>query len=278
MFSPTSDAATGECGYVAHNGVMSAIVDRVAADYPGCPITVQEAQARGVLVRPPRWGIGSAVVTVVGAVFLGALAAVPLIALQAPLAMTAIVGTLFPWIALAGWPMLVTRWKGNGPRIDLGLRLTWSDVGWGVLAGFVGLLFAGIVALITQAIAGDFSSAAGDVALELREDGPFWALLVFAVMIMVGAPIVEEIAFRGMLFNALRKKGLNAAWTIVITAVVFSAFHFEPIRFFLLLPIGLMYGWVRWKTGSLGAAMVAHGVNNTPAALVVLLGVPEMTP
>lgn len=259
--------------------MVPAAVDRIApADYPGCPITVQEAQANGLLLRPPRWGLGSAVVTVLGAIVLGAAAAAPLILLEAPLAVTAIVGTLVPWIALAGWPLLVTRWKGNGPRIDLGLRLTWSDVGWGALAGFAGLFLAGIVALITASIAGDFSSAAGDVALDLREEGPFWALLVFAVMIMVGAPIVEEIAFRGMLFNALRKKGLNAAWTIVVTAVVFSAFHFEPIRFFVLLPIGLMYGWVRWKTGSLGAAMVAHGVNNTPAALVVLLGVPEMTP
>ena len=248
------------------------------ADYPGCPVTVTGALERGAVLRAPRWGLGSAAITLVGAIVLGVLAAVPLIALDAPLAVTAIVGTLFPWMALAGWPLFVTRWKGNGPRIDLGLRLTWSDTGWGVLAGFVGLMFAGVVALITQAIAGDFSSAAGDVALELRDDGPFWALLLFAVMIMVGAPIVEEIAFRGMLFNALRKRGVGTVLTIVISAVAFSAFHFEPIRFFLLLPLGLVYGWVRWKTGSLGAAMVAHGVNNAPAALVLLVGIPEVTP
>ena len=168
--------------------------------------------------------------------------------------------------------------RGNGPRIDLGIRLTWSDVGWGVTAGVVGLILAGIVAVITQAIAGDFSSAAGEIAVELREAGPFWALLIFAIMVMVGAPIVEELAFRGMLYNSLRKRGVGAVWTIAITTVAFSAFHFEPVRFFLLLPIGVVYGWVRWKTGSLGASMVAHGVNNTPAALVVLLGVPEMTP
>ena len=142
----------------------------------------------------------------------------------------------------------------------------------------MGLILAGIVAVITQAIAGDFSSAAGEIAVELREAGPFWALLVFAIMVMVGAPIVEELAFRGMLYNSLRKRGVGAVWTIAITTVAFSAFHFEPVRFFLLLPIGVVYGWVRWKTGSLGASMVAHGVNNTPAALVVLLGVPEMTP
>lgn len=247
-------------------------------DYPGCPVAVTEAEAAGRTLVPARWGLWSAVITIGGAGFLGVLVAVPLLAVDAPLAVVAIVGTLVPWIALAGWPLFVTRWKGNGPRIDLGLRLTWSDVGWGVGAGVVGLLAAGLVALITQQIVGDFNSAAGDVAEDLRGEGPYLAVLIFAVMVMVGAPIVEEIAFRGMLFNALRKKGLGAVWTIVITAVLFSAFHFEPVRFFLLLPIGLAYGWVRWKTGSLGASMVAHGVNNAPAALVVLMGVPEMSP
>ncbi len=257
---------------------LAAVDQAKPADYPGCPVTVHEALEQGRVLKAPRWGLGSAAITVFGAIALGVIAAVPLIALDAPLAVTAIVGTLFPWMGLAGWPLFVTWWKGNGPRIDLGLRLTWSDVGWGALAGVVGLMFAGIVALITQAIAGDFSSAAGDVALELRDEGPFWVLFLFAIMIMVGAPIVEEIAFRGLIFNSLRKKGVGAAWTIIITAVLFSAFHFEPIRFFLLLPIGLVYGWVRWKTGSLGAAMVAHGVNNAPAALVLLVGIPEVTP
>ena len=258
--------------------MASSTLDHPRPDYPGCPVTVTDALAEGVELRVPRWGLGSAAITIVAAIALGTIAAVPLIALDAPLAVTAIVGTLFPWLALGGWPLIVTRWKGNGPRIDLGFRLTWSDTGWGVVAGLVGLTFAALVALITQAIAGDFSSAAGDVALELREQGPFWTLFLFAIMIMVGAPIVEEIAFRGLIFNALRKRGVGAVLTIVITAVLFSAFHFEPIRFFLLLPIGLVYGWVRWKTGSLGAAMVAHGVNNAPAALVLLVGIPEVTP
>ena len=272
-------------GGVAQNRQMDAPVGDPSlvesgpgAAYPGCPVTVAEAEERGEELRTPTWGIGSAIITIAAAIVLGLGAAVPLLLLNAPLAITAVVGTLVPWLALAGWPLLVTRWKGNGPRIDLGFRLTWSDVGWGVSAGVVGLMLAAVVALITQSIAGDFSSAAGDVALELRDEGPFLALLVFAILVMVGAPIVEEIAFRGMLYNSLRKKGLGAFWTIAITAVAFSVFHFEPIRFFLLLPIGVMYGLVRWKTGSLGASMVAHGVNNTPAALVVLLGVPEVTP
>ena len=91
-------------------------------------------------------------------------------------------------------------------------------------------------------------------------------------------PIVEEIAFRGMVFNSVRKRGLGALWTILISAVLFAAFHLEPIRFFILLPIGVLYGWLRWRTGALGAPIIAHMVNNGPAAVVLLLGLPEVTP
>ena len=276
---PPHRGGTGIVGGVAHNGQVSTPSERVViADYPGCPVTVQEALDRGEVLRAPRWGIGSALIAIFGAGTVAVLVVNAAVVIGAPLFVLVIAGTLVPWVVLAGWPMFATWWKGNGPRIDLGLRLTWSDVGWGVLAGFIGLILAATIALITQAIVGDFSSSAGDVAVRLRDEGPPWTLVAFALLVMVGAPIAEEIAFRGQLFNALRKKGVSTWLTIVITAVAFSAFHLEPVRFFLLLPIGLVYGWVRWKTGSLGAAMVAHGVHNAPAALVLLLGFPEVTP
>ena len=130
----------------------------------------------------------------------------------------------------------------------------------------------------SQSIFGEVGSVAGDVAQDLRESGPLWALIVFAALIAVGAPIVEEIAFRGLLFNSLRKKGLGPIATIAITAVAFAVIHLEPLRLLILLPIGIAYGWVRWKTGSLGSAIVAHTANNFPVVLVLLIGVPEVTP
>ena len=93
-------------------------------------------------------------------------------------------------------------------------------------------------------------------------------------MVMVGAPIVEELFFRGLFFAALRKRGVGAVLTILITGAVFAGFHFEPTRFFVLLPTGLVLGWVRWKTGSTGASMVAHGLVNAPGALLLLVGCP----
>ena len=252
--------------------------DLAPADYPGCPITVTEAVAAGAELRAPRWGLWDVVVGAVGALVIGAVAGGALFLLEAPTILVVLVGTTLPWLALAGWPLIATSRRGNGPRIDLGLRLTWSDTGWGVMTGFAGLLLAGIAALLTRLVDPEVSSAAGDAAAELQESSGRLAIVIFALMVMVGAPIVEELFFRGLFVSALRKRGVGAVLTIIITGVVFAGFHFEPTRFLILLPTGLLLGWVRWRTGSTGAAMVAHGVVNAPGAIVLLFGVPLVTP
>jgi membrane protease YdiL (CAAX protease family) len=248
------------------------------ADYPGCPVTVTEAVAAGRELRPPRWGLWDVLGAAIAALVIGTAAGGLLFVVDAPTALVVLVGTTLPWLALAGWPLIATSRRGNGPRIDLGLRLTWADTGWGVMTGVAGLLLAGIAALITQLFEPELSSAAGEAAAELQESSGRLAIMVFALMVMVGAPIVEELFFRGLFFSALRKRGVGAVLTIVITGVVFAGFHFEPTRFLVLLPTGILLGWVRWRTGSTGAAMVAHGVVNAPGAIVLLVGVPLVTP
>ena len=104
--------------------------------------------------------------------------------------------------------LLATARRGNGPRIDLGLRLTWSDTGWGVLAGAAGLMTAGIAALITRLFVPDLTSSAGEAAESLTDSAGRLSLTVFALLVMVGAPIVEELYFRGF-FAALRKRGVR---------------------------------------------------------------------
>ena len=229
------------------------------ADYPGCPITVDIALAQGRQLRAPRWGIPDAIIPLLGFVLI-------------PLPVLLLLGISLPWIALAGWPLLTTSFQGNGPRIDLGLRLTWSDLGWGVIGGVAALMAGGAIALLLQAIFGEFTSAAGEVGDQLRDEGPMLAVVAFALCVAIGAPIAEEIAFRGMAYNALAKRGLSTVWVIAITTVAFSLFHLEPVRAPILLASGLVLGLLRWRTRSLGAPIVAHAVNNLPGAAFLLLG------
>ena len=245
---------------------------RTPADYPGCPVTVDIALAEGRVLVAPRWGIPDAIIPLLGFVIISLAVALGGEALGLPLVSLLLLGTTLPWIALAGWPLLTTAFQGNGPRIDLGLRLTWRDVGWGLIGGVAALVAGGTIALIIQAIFGEFTSAAGEVGEELSKEGPMLAVVAFALCVAIGAPIAEEIAFRGMAYNALAKLGLNAAWVIAITSVAFSLFHLEPQRAPILLASGLVLGILRWRTRSLGAPIVAHAVNNLPGAAFLLLG------
>jgi len=242
------------------------------AVYHACPITVDIALAEARVLRAPRWGTPAAIIPLLGFVIIPVVVAVAAESIGLPLPWLLLLGITLPWVALAGWPLLTTAFQGNGPRIDLGLRLTWSDVGWGVIGGVAALMAGGAIALALTAVFGDFTSAAADVGEELRDEGPYLAVVAFALCVAIGAPIAEEIAFRGMAYNALAKRGLNTAWVIALTTVAFSLFHLEPVRAPILLASGLVLGVLRWRTRSLGAPIVAHAVNNLPGAAFLLLG------
>mgnify|MGYP006282324039 CR=1 FL=1 len=255
--------------------------ERPPADYAGCPATVMDAEEAGRILVAPRWGLWDVVIGLGLAfallVVYGTIAQLTGF-MDDHLAMGILIGIALPWVGLAGWPVIATSRRGNGPRIDLGLRLTWSDARWGLLAGVVSLVLAGAVAAVLTYFNPDITSAAAAIGNELAESGGRVSVVIFALAVMVGAPVVEEIFFRGLLFAALRKRGLSALLTVLVTALAFTLFHMEPIRILILLPTGLALGWVRWKTGSTGSAMVAHGVVNAPGAIGLLLGLPGMTP
>ena len=87
-------------------------------------------------------------------------------------------------------------------------------------------------------------SSVGELADTMADASP-WPLVVLALLAGVGAPIVEELAFRGLLFGALEKRGQGQVACVLISAVAFALFHFEPVRFPVLLVIGLALGTVR---------------------------------
>lgn len=240
--------------------------------YPGAPATVDEALASGRPLVAPRWGIPDAALAIVGSFVLAVLAAVGLALVPGvPSGLALLVGLLVPWLALAGWPIVATRWRGNGPIVDLGIRLRRTDLLWGLGGGLAALALGLVAGLITQALVGEFDSAAGDAAQELVDSGQRAWLVVFALLVAAGAPVVEELAFRGLLFAALAKRGIGPVLNVVITTAAFAVFHVEPTRIGVLVVIGAVLAVVRWRSRSVGAAMVAHAVNNLPGAIGLLL-------
>ena len=210
----------------------------------------------------------------IGAFVVSGVSLVILALLEPPKEVTLIVGSIAPWIFLGGYPILITRLRGNGPVIDLGLVLRRRDLTIGVVVGVAALLVAALLAWLTSLVAGTFTSAGGEVAQEISAGGNRVAMVAFAIVVALGAPVIEELAFRGLLFNALRKRGVGALWTIVITTVAFAVIHLEPTRIAVLLGIGALLGVLRWRTGAIGAGIVAHAMVNAPAAVVFALAGP----
>ena len=93
-----------------------------------------------------------------------------------------------PWFGLAGWPILVAFWRGNGPVIDYGLTRRWSDLWWGSSTGCrVGRRGAGRGR--HRGDLGKFDSAAGEIAGDVKQ---LWALVLFGILVGIGAPIAEN--------------------------------------------------------------------------------------
>jgi membrane protease YdiL (CAAX protease family) len=223
------------------------------------------------------WGIGDVLIAVALALFAGSLAAsLPAYNGHSPVdarAWSADAMLSAPWIGLLGWSLIATRWKGDGPIRDLRLRLTPRDAATGVAFAVAGILVAECVVYVQVKVTGHpINSTAGDVLDQIRHASVL-PLLLFQLLAVVGAPIVEEIVFRGLLFGALEKRGMRTAWCVVISAGTFVLYHLEPSRIFVLLPIALALALTRARTGSTAASIVGHMTNNLFATvgMVVLL-------
>jgi hypothetical protein len=79
------------------------------------------------------------------------------------------------------------------------------------------------------------------------------------------APFVEELVFRGAILRALLRWKSNPVIGIVISAVMFSAIHMNPAQMPHAFLIGLLLGWMYYRTDSIIPGVVYHWVNNTIA-------------
>ena len=120
------------------------------------------------------------------------------------------------------------------------------------------------------------SSAVGDVFEGLRA-GPVAALTVVLVVVVL-APLCEEIVYRGLLWGALERYALPRWVPFVVTTLLFAVAHFEftrtPLLFIVALPIAL----ARLRTGRLAASVVAHQVNNLLPGVVLALALVGVLP
>jgi membrane protease YdiL (CAAX protease family) len=184
--------------------------------------------------------------------------------------LVAVAGIVGLWIGLAGAVVVAARKQRSDVRTEFGLRIGGNDVGLGLVAGIASqLILLPVIYEPIRRFAPDLYDEAGDHAENLFDvtSGPGVAML--ALLIVVGAPLVEELFYRGLFQRALLRR-TSPAWAIGVTAAVFAVTHFQAASLPGLLAFGVVLGWLTYRAGRLGPAVVAHIAFNgvTVAALL----------
>lgn len=174
-----------------------------------------------------------------------------------------------PLIAVCVW--FIARRHGRG-RKELGLR--WGSMprtmGFGALGAVAGLCMSYgaffIIYLIFYLIAGR-----GPVSAESEQlqdlSGGYLALVIVVVVVL--APLFEELFFRGLFYPALRRR-LAPASAVVLNGVIFGIIHFQPLFIISLILVGVVLAYLYEKTDSLGAPIIAHALYNLAVTMISL--------
>ena len=105
-----------------------------------------------------------------------------------------------------------------------------------------------------------------DVLKTARADGALW-LLVIAFCVV--APITEEFFARGFLYRGWSETFLRPAGAILLSSAVWTMMHLQYNWFFLaqVFSIGLLFGYLRYRSNSTWLTVILHGLNNLAATI-----------
>ena len=91
---------------------------------------------------------------------------------------------------------------------------------------------------------------------------------VFGIIsITIMAPLVEELLFRGAIQGYMLRKGMKPLNSILIASAIFGIVHMNPIQIPFAFAIGLIFGWLYYRTGSVVPGIIGHFINNSIACL-----------
>lgn len=167
------------------------------------------------------------------------------------------------WIGIfigLGWYYHRSPQEFLGLQIQRPIKTFLLNLGLGI-GGTVG-----IIAFVTLS-SGLFS---------IHHDNPYqhlpaeqWQVIRFFAVL---APIIEELVFRGLIHSTLIQK-YSPLKTILLSALIFTLFHQAyshiPIALLYVALLGVFYGYLRLRSGSIYSGMAGHLFNNLLATLIL---------
>jgi len=128
------------------------------------------------------------------------------------------------------------------------------------------LVISGAYHLLLEQIFGLELEMQDAAKLILQESS--WMKLAFILLAVAGAPLYEEILFRGLLFPFLAQR-TGTPVAILLVSLLFALLHFHLASF---VPLGLLSAvlcLVYWRTGSLWPCIGLHAIFNAVSILVL---------
>ena len=167
---------------------------------------------------------------------------------------------LATWVAIRPTRMSFTDY--------LALRWTsWRNFFTG-LAALV--ILVGCWDLLSRAIGREVTSGfMGEVLKSAQAEGALWLLVI---AFCVAAPMWEEIFSRGFLYRGWSESKLGVAGAIFLSSLAWTSLHLQYDWFFFceVFTIGLLLGYLRYRTNSTGLTIALHGINNLAATIQTL--------
>ena len=147
---------------------------------------------------------------------------------------------------LAKWSKVSKHWVRKRP---------WVTLVWCVVAA----LGAIIPSVWLQEHMPELPNIAEDTFDMIMKDR--WGYLSIGLL----APLAEELVFRGAILRSLLRWTKQPWMAIAISAIFFAVAHLNPAQLPHAFLVGLLLGWMYYRTDSIVPCVVYHWVNNTVA-------------
>lgn len=186
--------------------------------------------------------------------------------------------TSFPagWLVIAAGLITIYRMRGTRWRGAVGFDAVRPIDALGLLVGAALQAVVGIAYHLARVGEDDLARPARELADRAGTIGV--GFVVLAILVVVGAPLFEELFYRGVVLNALRRvaeertNGPSARGTVLAvigSAVWFGLIHFQPLQFPALVVVGLVCAVARLRTGRLATSIAVHMGFNAVAMITL---------
>lgn len=160
----------------------------------------------------------------------------------------------------------------NLEAIGITIKNFFKNVFYGI-AGYVAVVPILVVTLVLTAIVLNlfkYRPPVQPIVDMLMKEKEVPILVYSSIFAAVAGPIMEEIFFRGFMYNAFKKR-IGIFWGILFTSSVFSLLHAHLVGFLPILILGIVLTYLYEKTGSLVPSMTVHILHNLASLLMVFV-------